>query len=354
MSDDTIDIALFGATGYSGREAARLLAGHPSFRLAAAFGGRDREGMPLASIHPALRGTVDLICAGIGSDDSIDAAIAALREQGVRFAMLATPEALSLRLVPRLLEAGFRVVDLSGAFRLRQAADYPGWYGFEHDSPDLLGEAQYGLSEWTNGNLKNARLVANPGCYPTAALLALIPLRQADLIDPASAVVVHATAGASGAGRHLREDLLFCEIEGSVRPYGLPRHRHLAEIAGRLDLSPGDGMVFLPHLAPIDRGLLCSISLRLRAGAGPSHLTRVFTDAYGESPFVRLLGEDAFPSTAEVRGTNSCALGWNCDPGSQQAVLFSALDNLVKGAAGQAVQNLNLMLGRPAAEGLPR
>ena len=354
MTDETIDIALFGATGYSGREAARLLAGHPSFRLAAAFGGLDREGAPLASIHPALRGTVDLVCSGIGGDETIDTAIASLRARGVRYAMLATPEELSLRLVPRLLEAGFRVVDLSGAFRLRDADDYPDWYGFEHGAPDLLGEAQYGLSEWTNGKIRNARLVANPGCYPTAALLALMPLRRADLLDPASAVVVHATSGASGAGRRPREDLLFCEIEGSLRPYGLPRHRHLAEIAGLLDMSPGDGVVFMPHLAPIERGLLCSISLRLREGAGASHLALAFRDAYGESPFVRLLGEGALPSTAEVRGTNACALGWSCDPGSKQAALFSAIDNLVKGAAGQALQNLNLMTGRPAGEGLPR
>ncbi|MEE9291629.1 MAG: N-acetyl-gamma-glutamyl-phosphate reductase [Acidobacteriota bacterium] len=354
MTDKTIDIALFGATGYSGREAARLLAGHPSFRLAAAFGGRDREGTPLASIHPALRGTVDLVCSGIGEDDTIDTAIASLRARGVRYAVLATPEDLSLRLVPRLLEAGFRVVDLSGAFRLRDAGDYPDWYGFEHDAPGLLREAQYGLSEWTNGKIRDARLVANPGCYPTAALLALMPLRRADLIDPASVVVVHATSGASGAGRRPREDLLFCEIEGSLRPYGMPRHRHLAEIAGLLDLSPGDGMVFMPHLAPINRGLLCSISLRLREGTGASDLAHAFTDAYREAPFIRLLGEGGLPSTAEVRGTNACAIGWICDGDSRQAALFSAIDNLVKGAAGQAVQNLNLMTGRPAGEGLPR
>ena len=354
MKTERRGVALFGATGYSGREAARLLAGHPAFALAGAFGGREREGVPLADVHPALRGTVDLICSGIDSDASIEATIIGLRERGVTLALLATPEPLSIRIVPRLLDAGFRVVDLSGAFRLRHASDYPSWYGFQHGAPELLGEAAYGLSEWADGSLSAARLVANPGCYPTAALLSLLPLCRADLVDRSSAVVIHAASGASGAGRRLREDLLFCEVEGSVRPYGLPRHRHLAEICERAGLTPGEEMVFFPHLAPIDRGLLCSISLRLRPGVGSADVTRAFTTAYGDAPFVRLLGEGTLPSTADVRGTNTCAVAWSCDPGSRQAAVIAALDNLVKGAAGQAVQNLNVMMGRPAEEGLPR
>ncbi len=354
MDSHTASVALFGASGYTGREAARLLAGHPSLRLVAVFGGRERDGVPLSAIHPSLRGSLDLVCSGIDGDESIGAAVDSLKKRDVTLAMLATPEPLSIRLAPILLEAGLRVVDLSGAFRLARADDFAAWYGFEHGAAHLLGRACYGLSEWADGTLRSARLVANPGCYPTAALLALLPLRRADLIDPDSTIVINAASGASGAGRRPREDLLFCEIEGSVRPYGLPRHRHLAEIAGRLHVPPGDGIVFLPHIAPIDRGLLCSISLSLREGAGEPDVERAYRTAYEGQPFVRLLGSGALPSTSDVRGTNACAIGWSLAPSARRAAVFSAIDNLVKGAAGQAVQNLNLMLGRPAGEGLPR
>ena len=354
MASERIGVALFGATGYAGREAARLLHVHPAFRLAAAFGRRERDGATLTAVHPSLRGLVDLPVRGVDVNGGLEAAIASLLERGTGFALLATPEETSLRLAPRLVAAGMRVVDLSGAFRLRHPSAYPEWYGFDHDAPELLGRAAYGLSEWAGPGLPGSVLVANPGCYPTAALLALLPLRRADLIDLSVPVVIHAASGASGAGRRMRQDLLFCEVEGSIRPYGLPRHRHLAEIAGETGLVPGDEVHFIPHLVPIERGLLCSISLRLRPGAGPDAVAEAFSRAYAAAPFVRLLGEGALPATADVRGTNACAIGWVCGAGGRQAALFSAIDNLVKGAAGQAVQNLNLLAGRPEAEGLPR
>ena len=365
MSDGPSGVALFGATGYTGREAARLLHAHPFFRLAAVFGGRERDGAPLSSIHPSLRGVVDLPCRGIDtngheaagggpSSPGIARAAAELRDQGVTHALLATPEETSIRLAGPLLDAGFRVVDLSGAFRLRPPALYPEWYGFEHGAPDLLERAAYGLSEWSRAEVAAAALVANPGCYPTAALLALLPLRRAGLFDTTSPVVIHAVSGASGAGRRLREDLLFCEVEGSIRPYGQPRHRHLAEIAAATGLAPEAEVLFVPHLAPIDRGLLCTISARLRDGATAADVAAAFAGAYSASPFVRLLGDGMLPSTRDVRGTNSCAIGWTCDAAHRRVTLFAAIDNLVKGAAGQAVQNLNLMTGRAEDEGLPR
>jgi N-acetyl-gamma-glutamyl-phosphate reductase len=347
-------VALFGATGYSGREAARLLQAHPGFRLAAVFGGPERDGAPLSSIHPSLRGTVDLPCEGIDPRHAAGGLGARLRERGVSLAVLATPETTSIGLATELFASGIRVVDLSGAFRLRQAAGYPEWYGFEHGAPHLLERAAYGLAEWHRDAVRRADLVANPGCYPTAALLALLPLRRAGLVDRSAPVVIHAASGVSGAGRRLREDLLFCEIEGSVRPYGGPRHRHLAEIAAAAGLAPGGEILFLPHLAPIDRGLLCTLTLRLRENAGAGAVAGAFRGAYAGAPFVRLLGEGGMPSTAEVRGTNACALGWSCHPGSRHLTVFAAIDNLVKGAAGQALQNLNIMSGRPEAEGLPR
>jgi N-acetyl-gamma-glutamyl-phosphate reductase len=347
-------VALFGATGYSGREVARLLAAHPGFRLRAVFGGRERRGAPLSDLHPSLRGLCDLPCEGFDDRGDPRGAAADLAGRGIRFALLATPETVSMRLAPALLDAGLRVVDLSGAFRLRQAAAYPEWYGFEHESPALLERAAYGLTEWNRAPIGAATLVANPGCYPSAALLALLPLRRAGLVDPSAPVVIHAVSGASGAGRRLREDLLFCEVEGSIRPYGMPRHRHLAEIAASAALRPGGELLFLPHLAPIDRGLLCSITLRLRQGTGRDAVTAAFAQAYDGASFVRRLGDGALPATADVRGSNACAIGWTCDPGFRHATVFSAIDNLVKGAAGQAVQNLNLMAGRPESEGLPR
>ncbi|MGH9750812.1 MAG: N-acetyl-gamma-glutamyl-phosphate reductase [Candidatus Polarisedimenticolia bacterium] len=351
---DATGVALFGATGYSGREAARLLAAHPHFRLRAAFGGPDRHGAPLSDLHPALRGLADLPCEGFDDRGEPRGTAEDLAGRGIRFALLATPEAVSMRLAPALLDAGLRVVDLSGAFRLRQAAAYPDWYGFEHESPALLERAAYGLTEWTRAQIGPAALVANPGCYPSAALLALLPLRRADLVEPSAPVVVNAVSGASGAGRRLREDLLFCEVAGSIRPYGMPRHRHLAEIAAGAGLRPGDEVLFVPHLAPIDRGILCSVTLRLRPEAGRDALAAAFARAYDGAPFVRLLGEGALPATADVRGTNACAIGWSREPGARHATVFAAIDNLVKGAAGQAVQNLNLMAGRSESEGLPR
>lgn len=354
MKEVTTPVALFGASGYTGREAARLLGGHPVFELAAAFGGPDREGVPLTALHPSLRGTTDLRCEALDVTRGAPVVGASLRDRGIGHAVLATPESTSIALVPALLEQGIRVVDLSGAFRLRHAAAYVHWYGDDHGAPHLLGRATYGLCEWTAGSLRGTDLVANPGCYPTAALLALLPLQRARLIDTAAPVVIHAISGASGAGRRLRDDLLFCEVEGSVRPYGLPRHRHLGEIAEQSGLDPAVEVLFMPHLAPIERGLLCSIALRLRPGAGTSALAEAYFGAYGTAPFVRLLGEGGLPGTAEVRGTNACALGWSVAPGSRQASIFSAIDNLVKGASGQAIQNLNLMTGRPETEGLAR
>ena len=365
MSDIGMDVALFGATGYAGREAARLLESHPYFHLAAVFGGPERDGAPLSSIHPSLRGVVDLPCRGLDTDGrdatpagapgrAVRRVAAELRDQGVALALLATPEETSMRLAGPLLDAGLRVVDLSGAFRLRPKGLYPEWYGFEHEAPELLERAAYGLSEWSRAAIGQASLVANPGCYPTAALLALLPLRRAGLLDTGSPVLIHAVSGASGAGRRLREDLLFCEVEGSIRPYGQPRHRHLAEIGLGAGLSPGAEVLFLPHLAPIDRGLLCTISARLREGAGSAEIAVAYAGAYAAAPFVRLLGEGILPSTSEVRGSNSCAIGWTCDAPNRRATIFAAIDNLVKGAAGQAVQNLNLMAGRDESEGLPR
>jgi len=347
-------VALFGATGYTGREAARLVAGHPAFRLAAVFGGPDRQGVPLAAIHPSLHGSVDNRCEPLPANGDTARLAGDLAARGVRFALLATPEETSMRLAPALIASGLRVVDLSGAFRLAGPAEFAEWYGVRHESPALFERAVYGLAEWRRDAIAAADLVANPGCYPTAALLAILPLRRAGLLDTGMPVTVHAVSGVSGAGRRMRQDLLFCEVEGSVRPYGLPRHRHLGEIARIADLVPGDGLIFVPHLAPLERGLICSLSARLAAGAGDREIAGAFASVYRDTPFVRIAGDGRLPSTGEVRGTNTCVLGWTLAPGGRHIVVHAVIDNLIKGASGQAIQNLNLMAGRPEAEGLPR
>lgn len=347
-------VALFGATGYTGREAARLIAGHPAFRLAAVFGGPDRQGVPLAAIHPSLHGSVDNRCEALPANGDAARLAGDLAARGVCFALLATPEETSMRLASALIVAGLRVVDLSGAFRLAGPTEFAEWYGFPHEAPGLFDRAVYGLPEWRRDAIAAADLVANPGCYPTAALLAILPLRRAGLLDAGMPVTVHAVSGVSGAGRRMREDLLFCEVEGSVRPYGLPRHRHLGEIARIADLVPGDGLLFVPHLAPLERGLICSLSARLSPGTGDREIAAAFASAYGDAAFVRIAGDGRLPSTGEVRGTNACVLGWTLAPGGRHIVLHSVIDNLIKGAAGQAIQNLNLMGGRPETEGLSR
>jgi N-acetyl-gamma-glutamyl-phosphate reductase len=252
-----------------------------------------------------------------------------------------------MHLVPELLKEKYRVVDMSGAFRLKTAADYVEWYGFEHTAPDLLNEAVYGLPEFHAEQIRQARLVANPGCYATAAVLPLIPLYAAKAIDPGCTVVVDGKSGVSGAGRAPKPETHFCEVNENLSAYGVLKHRHTPEMVAQLRGAHLDRFVFTPHLIPITRGILNTITLRMTGGAS-AHA--ILADAYARSPFVRVLPAGRLPNVHSVARTNLCNIGVATK--GANTVIVSVIDNLVKGASGQAVQNLNLMFGCEPTAGL--
>ncbi|HKB15694.1 MAG TPA: N-acetyl-gamma-glutamyl-phosphate reductase [Planctomycetota bacterium] len=337
--DARVAAAVVGASGYSGAETVGLLLGHPRFRLTGLFGsGRGENEVPFDRLHPRFRTRCDLPVKAAEPK-----AIAAC---GAKVAFLATPHEASLELVPELLEAGLRVVDLSGAFRLKDPAQYPRHYGFEHPRPDLLEEAVYGLPELDRGSIEEARLVANPGCYPTSVALPLAPILRSRLADAEAGIVADCISGVSGAGRRPSPATHFCEV--SAKAYGVFSHRHAPEIAQAV----GAPVVFVPHLAPFDRGILATIHFRAAAGTAEGDLRSVLAKAYAGRPFVRLLPAGEHPSVAAVEGTNFCDIALAFDAPSRRAVLLSAIDNLGKGAAGQAVQNADRMFGFAETEGI--
>ncbi len=317
-------IAIVGVTGYSGRELDRLLAAHPKFDVAGRFASKtdERSGAEAFSIERLRSFSPDAV-------------------------VLATEHELSMHLVPELLRDGLRVVDMSGAFRLKDASLYPDWYGFEHTAPQLLREAVYGLPEFMAESLLNARLVANPGCYATAAILPLIPLYNACAIDPACTVVVDGKSGVSGAGRAPKPETHFCEVNENISAYGVLKHRHTPEMMAQLQGATLDRFVFTPHLIPITRGILNTMTLRM---ADRSCAHSMLADTYAKSPFVRVLPAGQLPNIHSVLRTNLCSIGVVTK--GANTVIVSVLDNLVKGAAGQAVQNLNLMFNHEPAAGL--
>jgi N-acetyl-gamma-glutamyl-phosphate reductase len=327
-------VAIAGATGYTGQELVRILARHPSVTLTAAMS----SGTTATRKLPAL--------ARLWTGDITPLSPDTLREADAVF--LALPDAAAAELGPALVDAGVRVIDLSGAFRLRHAAERARWYPETHRVP---AGTVYGLTELERAAVASARLVANPGCYPTATLLALAPIAAAGLLAPDADVIVDAKSGVSGAGKTPSERTHFSEVHGSMGAYGVFGHRHGAEIQQGLAAAGGDGLVnFVPHLVPLDRGILATVYVRLRAGTTEDSLSDVFHQAYSSAPFVRLTGA-ALPEIKHVAHTNFCDIGWRVDA-SGRAVLVSVIDNLVKGASGQAVQNLNVILGIDERTGL--
>jgi N-acetyl-gamma-glutamyl-phosphate reductase len=324
MNNYAYRVSIVGVTGYTGQELDRILAGHPNFRVAGRF----------ASKADTKSGAEAF-------------GIARLRSFSPDAVVLATEHELSMHLVPELLFAGYRVIDMSGAFRLKDPAQYAEWYGFEHTAPDLLREAVYGLPEFHAEQIAQARLVANPGCYATAAVLPLIPLYRAGVIDRACMVVVDGKSGVSGAGRTPKPETHFCEVNENLSAYGVLKHRHTPEMVAQLQGATFDRFVFTPHLIPITRGILNTITLRT---AAPAPVHSILAETYARSPFVRVLPSGRLPDVHSVVRTNFCSIGIVAKDAT--AVIVSAIDNLVKGAAGQAVQNLNLMFGCEATAGL--
>lgn len=338
---EPIRVAVVGATGYTGAELIRYLARHPRVRLTEVT-SEQSAGKALADALPSVRGKLDLRL------DAFDPARVA-GEADVAFTAL--PLGTSAPGVAALLERGVRVVDLGADFRLRDAAEYARWY-VPHPVPHLLAEAVYGLTEFCRASLPNARLVANPGCYPTAALLALQPLLARGLLEP-NGIVIDAKSGVTGAGRNVAAEYLFAEVDDNVRAYKIGAHRHAPEIEQQLRPFGGTelSLLFVPHLLPIRRGILETIYARPRPGVDADALTRAYAEQYADERFVVLSGARP-PEIRDVVGTNDCALGWTFDARSGQIVLVAVIDNLGKGAAGQAIQNLNAMHGLAETTGL--
>ena len=317
-------ISVVGITGYAGQELERLLASHPGIGIAGRFASRadEKTGAEPFSMERLKSFSPDVV-------------------------VLATEHELSMHAVPELLQAGFRVVDMSGAFRMKDAQLYPQWYGFEHTVPALLSEAVYGLPEFFADAIRSARLVANPGCYATAAILPLAPLYKASAIDPASVVVVDGKSGVSGAGRQAKPHTHFCEVSENLSAYGVLQHRHTPEMISYIPGATADRFIFTPHLIPINRGILNTITIRT---ADRIPIRSILAETYAKEPFVRVLPEGQLPNVHGVARTNLCSIGVVTK--GLNTVIVSAIDNLVKGASGQAIQNLNLMLGYDQTAGL--
>jgi N-acetyl-gamma-glutamyl-phosphate reductase len=337
-------VSVVGATGYAGAELVALLARHPGARLSGLFSSAGGSAVPFGALHRSLRGRRGPKAQPLDVD--------ALLEGRPDAVFLATPNETSAELVPLLLDwaPNLRIVDLSGAFRLACAKDYPAWYGFPHPRPALLGEAVYGLTEWSGGALAGARIVANPGCYPTSVLLGLKPILA--LLDPDAAVVCDCKSGVSGAGKKSELAFSFTELSGNFKAYGAGTHRHEPEMRQQLGLEEDAAFVFVPHLLPAVRGILSTIHVAFPQPVTDADLAAAFAAAYDGHDFVDVYPAGALPDLNAVVGTPRAAIGFSVLPGGRRAVVVSVIDNLLKGAASQAVQNYNLMFGLDEGMGL--
>ncbi|HEY7737036.1 MAG TPA: N-acetyl-gamma-glutamyl-phosphate reductase [Candidatus Limnocylindrales bacterium] len=340
-ADSRLRIGIVGATGYVGSELVRLLARHPDVEIAG-LEGRDRDGEPIAGTHAHLSST------GLTVERSLPSELDAV--------FLALPHGTAATRVPDLAAGGAAVIDLGPDFRLRDPGDYPRWYGFDHPAAELLSTAVYGLPELHRTELAElgsapVAIVGSPGCYPTATMLALAPLARAGLIGD---LVVDAKSGVSGAGREARAELLFGEVNESVRAYGVGGHRHVAEIEqelAALGAGPGGiGVDFLPHLIPMTRGILATCHVRPTRALDQAELDRLYADAYRDEPFVSVVG--APPATKHVTGSNRALVHVRWDERIGRVLAFAVIDNLVKGAAGQAIQAFNIVFGLSETAGL--
>jgi N-acetyl-gamma-glutamyl-phosphate reductase len=343
MSDTKkpIKAAVLGASGYTGADMIRLAALHPGVKITALI-AKDHAGQPLAQVFPHLA-SLDL--PALVTSDQVD-----WRKIDVVFGGL--PHGTAHSEIAKLPQS-VKIIDMSADFRLRDPKLYAEWYANDHSAPALIKEAVYGLTEHYRDQIKDARLVACPGCYPTAVLLALLPLAKAKLVA-IDDLIIDAKSGVSGAGRTLKQNILFSEAGEGLSPYGIGNHRHVPEIEQELSAVAGAPVAvnFTPHLAPMSRGELCTCYVRLAGKASASDLRNALITAYADSPFVHIVEEGAIPATQHVRGSNFCHIGVFADRIKGRAIVVSAIDNLVKGSAGQALQNFNLMYGFDETTGL--
>lgn len=333
---DPRHVAVVGVTGYAGFELARILLRHPEIEKPVFYLREPGSARCLAEIFPRLRGWGEAPCRPLSVD--------AIARSGASTVFLSTPHEVSLELAPQLLDAGLRVVDLSGAFRFREPETFSSWYKLPPPPAPLLAEAVYGLPEFHAAELPPARLVANPGCYATSVILGLRPLVEAGWLAPGRGIVCDCKSGASGAGKEPRRDLHFVEVEGNFRAYGLFTHRHTPEITAELGLAPAD-LIFSTHLLPVARGILSTIYAWLDRPRAAADVEALYKRAYAGRPMVRLWPAGKLPELQHVAHTNFCDIGFTLDATGERLIVVSCLDNLGKGAAGQAVQNFNGMLG---------
>ncbi len=336
---DKIKVGIVGGTGYTGVELLRLLAIHPHAVLTV-ITSRGEAGMPVAEMFPSLRGYVDL--------QFTDPAQVDLSSCDVVF--FATPNGIAMQQTRELLAKNVRVIDLAADFRIKDVATWEKWYGMTHACPELIAEAVYGLPEMNRAQIRTAKLIANPGCYPTAVQLGFMPLLEAGVIDP-TYLIADAKSGASGAGRKAEVHALLAEAGDNFKAYGVAGHRHLPEISQGLASMANTqvGLTFTPHLLPMIRGIHATLYAKLTKSVD---LQQLFEDRYREEAFVDVLPSGSHPETRSVRGSNQCRIAVHQPQGSDTVVILSVIDNLVKGAAGQAVQNMNIMFGLSEGLGL--
>jgi N-acetyl-gamma-glutamyl-phosphate reductase len=346
MTTKNTKVAVIGASGYIGEELVRLLLAHPHVDLVGAT-SRQFPGKTLAQVFPRLS---HLEKARIITFSEANPGQLA-RDAEIVF--LALPHGLAAEFAKPLLQAGTRVIDLSADFRIKNAAIYREFYGTDHPAPDLLGKAIYGLPEIYRDQIRDAKFIACPGCYPTSILIPLRPLVRRKAIDRRR-ILITSLSGVTGAGRKIEADYLFAECNESVRPYSIPKHRHLSEIEQELSILTGEKTVvqFTPHLVPVNRGIVTTIYADIGEDVVAIDPALIFNSAYGQEAFVRLLSPERLPDTKNVIGTNFIDLAWRIDNRTHRLVVLSALDNIVKGAGGQAIQCFNLMYGFPETAGL--
>lgn len=343
MSDSSkkIAVGVLGASGYTGAETLRLILEHPNIEIRSLTADR-KAGQDISTVFPHLGGAglPTLLSIDDVDFDALDAVFCCL------------PHATTQKVI-RALPDHLKVIDLSADFRLTDTATYAEWYGHEHFAPELQERAVYGLTELNRTRIAKSRLIACPGCYPTSALLPLVPLLRAGLVD-ADDIVIDAKSGVSGAGRSLKEAMLFAEVAEGINAYGVAGHRHAPEIEQELSAAAGHSVVvnFTPHLMPMNRGILATIYVRAKGGANADSVREAWNDAYADEPFVRALPAGASPATRHVRASNHCLLGAFDDRIQGRIILLSAIDNLVKGSSGQAVQNFNIAFGLPETLGI--
>ena len=338
-----IRVGIIGATGYAGGELVRLLMNQKEAEIKW-FGSRSYVDKKYADVYQNFFQIVDEKC----MDDNMEA----LADE-VDVVFTATPQGLCASLVNEDILNKVKVVDLSADFRIKDVATYEKWYGIEHKSPQFIEEAVYGLCEINREDIKKARLIANPGCYPTCSTLSIYPLAKEGLIDM-STVIIDAKSGTSGAGRGAKVDNLYCEVNENIKAYGVANHRHTPEIEEQLSYASGEEVLlnFTPHLVPMNRGILITAYATLKKDVTYEEVKAVYDKYYANEKFVRVLEKDVCPQTKWVEGSNYVDVNFKIDPRTKRIIMMGAMDNLVKGAAGQAVQNMNLMFGLKESEGL--